>query len=361
MVSPKVDIVILTVIPPEFTSVKAALNIQDNSDNEIKTPNSQTIYFPGEVRSERRNYSLVVGCIGRPGNSKSSSITTEAITEFKPKLLVLVGIAAGIKDTVKLGDVVFSEKIVGYESAALYQLKDGTQIEQPRTEMFDVTHKIDQEIVHYLSRKNQARLNSSFTSIGWYFPTLSDKDRSHLQESNIIQEIEIDRCTIASGEKLIKDPTVLQNIRDNLHGRVKVGEMEATGFAGACNRKNKDWLVIRGVSDFGDTYKSDVFQPLASQTAATVLADFLKHGIDLHPNHQDNDEDEINSISLVAKLKKCNLSQIEDIISNLQVDKTCIRMNGTIIQIILDLIGILETQKEGLYRLHNILKGMEGK
>ncbi|WP_309732854.1 hypothetical protein [Chamaesiphon sp. OTE_75_metabat_556] len=322
MVSRKVDIVVLTVIGQELSAVKSALDIQETPDNRIKISGSNTTYLYGEIFSERiqKSYSLALGCIGSPGNPNSSSATTEAISEFEPKLLVLVGIAAGIKGTLRLGEVVFAERIVGYESATLDRLKDGIQIVKPRTEMVTVPNGINQSVVFYLADKNQNqnRLNSSFTSIGGNFPTLSNEDRSHLQERNIIQEIEIDRCTIASGEKLIKDPTVLQNIRDNLHGRVKAGEMEATGFAGACNRMNKDWLVIRGVSDFGDPYKSDVFQPLASQTAATVLADFLKHGIDLPSNHQHperGNNEKISSVALEIKLpERGNNEEISSIL-----------------------------------------------
>jgi hypothetical protein len=60
-------------------------------------------------------------------------------------------------------------------------------------------------------------------------------------------------------------------------------------------------------------------------------------------------------------LCKLNPSQIEDIIYNLQVDKTCIRMNGTTLQIVLDLIGMLKTQEdlERLQEIINTVKSLE--
>ncbi|MEG4170488.1 MULTISPECIES: nSTAND3 domain-containing NTPase [unclassified Microcoleus] len=179
---------------------------------------------------------------------------------------------------------------VGYESAALRQLEDGTQTIQPRPDMPSVPNGIHQDVIFYLashkdpSYNSQQRLESNFFRIGGEFPTLSVKARPYLQENDIIGGIEIDVCTVASGEKLLKDPSVLENIRDHQHGRVKVGEMEAIGFATACQRMRRDWLVIRGVSDFGDADKSDVFHSLASQTVATVLADFLQYGLDLPPS-----------------------------------------------------------------------------
>jgi nucleoside phosphorylase len=288
----KVDIAILTVIPQELAAAKAALGIQDISNNRTRTQDSQTIYLYGELFSERtqRNYSLALGCIGTAGNYNSSQAATEVIKTHDPKLLVLVGIAAGIKGKAKLGEVVFSEQVLGYESAAL-RLEDGTHTIQPRPDMPSVPNGIHQDVIFYLANhkdpitnNSQQRLESRFSGIGGEFPMLSVQDRSYLQENDIIRGIEIDICTVASGEKLLKDPFFLEEIRDNQHGRVKVGEMEAIGFANACQKMRRDWLVIRGVSDFGDADKSDVFHLLASQTAATVLADFLQYGLDLPPS-----------------------------------------------------------------------------
>ncbi|MEG4172740.1 MULTISPECIES: phosphorylase family protein [unclassified Microcoleus] len=111
----KVDIAILTVIPQELAAAKAALGIQDISNNRTKTQDSQTIYLHGELFSERtqRNYRVALGCIGSAGNYNSSQAATEVIQTHDPKLLVLVGIAAGIKGKAKLGEVVFSERVLG--------------------------------------------------------------------------------------------------------------------------------------------------------------------------------------------------------------------------------------------------------
>jgi nucleoside phosphorylase len=283
----KVDIAILTVIPQELTAVKAALGIQDIPDNRTRTQDSKTVYLHGELFSEQtqRNYSLALGCIGRAGNYNSSQAATEAILSYDPKLLVLLGIAAGIKGKAKLGEVVFSERIVGYESAALRQLEDGAKVEH-RPDMLSVPTGIYQDAMFYLAAykdlgsNNPKRLELSFKEKGGNYPTPAD-DQSYLQEHDIICGIEIDVCTIASGEKLLKDPQFLEDIRDQQHGRVKVGEMEAIGFSNACQTMQRDWLVVRGISDFGDSYKSDIFHPLASLTAATVLADFLQYGVDL--------------------------------------------------------------------------------
>lgn len=319
----KVDIAILTVIPQELAAVKAALDIKDIPVNRSRTQDSQTIYLHGELFSERtkKTYRLALGCIGNAGNYNSSQATTEVIQTYNPQLVVLVGIAAGIKGKAKLGEVVFSERIVGYESAALRQ-SNGTKVEQPRPDMPSVPNGIYQDVIFYLATdkdrlsNNKQRLKASFLRTGGDFPVLSVDEQSHVQKEDIIDEIEIDVCAIASGEKLLKDPSILENIRNNQHGRVKVGEMEAIGLAKACQIMRRDWLVIRGISDFGDAYKSDVFHPLASQTAATVLADFIQYGLEREYSQESGKPKE----QVLELLKKLLPSQFDEVLFSYGVD-----------------------------------------
>jgi hypothetical protein len=87
--------------------------------------------------------------------------------------------------------------------------------------------------------------------------------------------------TIASGEKLLRDPAKLLSVRDEIHGKTEAGEMEAAGVVEACRRANVPWLVVRGISDFGDELKDDRFHAFAARAAAAVLVDFIAWGLDL--------------------------------------------------------------------------------
>lgn len=220
MMNRTVDIAILTVIPQELAAAKATMGIQDLSNNRTRTPDSQTVYLHEELISERtqERYSIALGCVGRAGNYDAASATTEVIQTYHPKLVVLMGIAAGIKGKARLGEVTFSERVVGYESAALRR-EDGAQAVQPRPDMPSVPNRIHQDVIFYLAACKdratdyQQRLASLFQRTGGVFPTLSAEDRHHLQENDVIRTIEIDVCAIASGEKLLKDPDVLKNIQ----------------------------------------------------------------------------------------------------------------------------------------------------
>ncbi|KAJ5826711.1 hypothetical protein N7447_003474 [Penicillium robsamsonii] len=74
---------------------------------------------------------------------------------------------------------------------------------------------------------------------------------------------------IASGNAVIKDPRYRDELRKAWN--VACFEMEAAGLM-----DNFPCLVIRGISDYSDTHKNDIWQPYAAVTAAAYAKDLLR-------------------------------------------------------------------------------------
>jgi serine/threonine protein kinase/nucleoside phosphorylase len=278
--SDAVDVVILTVIQPELFAALAALGIPDTAK---KRSSHGTVYFRGSLRSHLagRDYQLAVTCIGAAGNYDASAAVAEVIAEYRPRLVLLMGIAAGVRGKVRIGEVVLSERVVAYEPAAVIASQDGrsSHIEH-RPESDRLHHAVNQDVVTY--RPSPTRLAERFRHVGGRYPASPAGKREEFLE-NVASRVAVRTATIASGEKLLRDPAKLLAVRREQHGKVEVGEMEAAGLVAACRRASIPWLVIRGISDFGDAFKDDQFHGFASRAAATVLADFLAHGLDVAP------------------------------------------------------------------------------
>jgi len=278
--SPKslVDVGILTVIRPELAAARDALGKLQRK----KEGPDGTVYWHGAVPSalRKRNYSVVLAGIGMAGNSPAAAAATRMIERFRPSVMLLVGIAAGIRDKVRIGDVVLSERVVAYESAAVVAHKDRPPSVERRPEISRVPMSILQDVLNY--EIDPARLAERFASIKGVFP--APPPGREAEWVHVAREMKCHpNVTIASGEKLLRDPGVLLEFRQNVHGKIEVGEMEAAGFADACEAASVGWLVVRGISDFGDDLKDDRFHELASKTAAVVAADFIENALDL-PN-----------------------------------------------------------------------------
>lgn len=274
-----IDVAILTVIPVEFSAACESLGIMDTPETYHKDEYGR-IWLLGEISSARqqKTYSFVLACIGEAGNASAASVTTDLIKTYHPQTIILMGIAAGMRGKVKIGNVVLSERVVAYEKAALRN----KGIEEPRPDILKWFDSIKNDVILYMSSRQsvEQRTNSIFQETNNIFPSaVSGQEEEY--EKNVAKKIEVRISTIASGEKLLRDPDKLQVIREKTHGKTETVEMEAAGFAEVCQGKKVDWLVIRGISDFGDEFKDDRFHEFASKTAATVLADFLKYGLDL--------------------------------------------------------------------------------
>jgi nucleoside phosphorylase len=273
----RVDIGVLTVIPPELEAARAALG---GLSRRPKESAHDTVYWEGVVRSElcQREYGVVLAGIGGAGNPGAAALATQMMERFRPRILLLMGIAAGVRGKVKIGEVVLSERVVAYESLALVEAEDGSHRVQPRPEIPRVAHGVQQDVLNY--RPDGKRLADRFGRIQGVFPVPPPGPQEDWSRYVVAEVACRPHVTIAAGEKLLRDPTKLTALRE-IHGKIEAVEMEAAGVVTACAQQNVPWLVIRGISDFGDSLKDDRFHTFASRTAAVVLADFIAHGLDL--------------------------------------------------------------------------------
>lgn len=270
---PRVDVGILTVIPAELRAARAALS---GALTKRESDADGTVYWHGTIRSElqQRDVRIVLTCIGEAGNSASAAAASALLSKYEPSALILMGIAAGMRDKTRIGQVVLSERVVAYEPAALVKAIDGSHLEEPRPEIDRISHSMQQALASY--DPDLQRISALFLSMKGEFPAPSSAQQDDFAK-HVATSLSVQQATIASGEKLLRDPDKLLEIR-RLHGKIEVVEMEAAGIVNACRRGAVPWLVIRGVSDFGDQLKDNRFHAFASMTAAAVLVDFLVHG-----------------------------------------------------------------------------------
>lgn len=257
-------VLVLTALPVELDAAREAFG--GNLASPRSTP-AQTSYWP--FKSECGTV-VAIACFGNSGNLDAAASTTELLDHLSPSLVVMVGIAAGIRDKCRLGEVVISERVVAYEGAALTTGPDGSQV-LPRPEQYRPPHGVLQAISAYVSdvRSVSSRLARAARAVGLVLPPDSEFGA-------VTSEFVPRLATLAAGEKLLRDPDKFRAFR-SLHGKVEVAEMEAAGVANACQRRGVPYVIIRGISDFGDDKKDDRFHRIAAAAASIVAADFIRH------------------------------------------------------------------------------------
>lgn len=264
------NVLVLTALDIELAAAKQAFGIGEDAAP-ITTDIGLHVWKAPVSRRDGKVASCMVACFAGPGNVDAAVVTSTLLAEFKPENVVMMGIAAGLRDKCKLGEVVLGERVVAYGGAAVLE---GDKVEQ-RPEMTRLSMKVRQDLSVYLSNIQglESRLTRSYEKMEIEFPT-------HVEAGPVTVDVKPRTATIASGEWLIRDPHKFRGLRE-LHGKVEATEMEAAGVFAACGSHNKPVLLVRGISDFGDSLKDNRFHLLAAKAAAAVTADYIAHGLTL--------------------------------------------------------------------------------
>lgn len=266
-------VLVLTALDIELAAAKQAFGIAEDAEH-ATTGYGLHIWKAPVIRRGGKTANCVIACFAGAGNVDAASVTSMLLGELKPACVMMLGIAAGLRDKCKLGEVVLAERVVAYEGAAFVK---GGNIEA-RPEISRLNMRVRQDVSSYLSNRTtlKSRLTESYKALGIEFPA-----------GPVAQDVMPKTVTAASGEKLLRDPDKFRAMRE-LHGKIEVAEMEGAGLFAACANFDKPVLMVRGISDFGDHKKGNKFHLLAAQAAAAVTVDYIANGMTLQdqmPNH----------------------------------------------------------------------------
>lgn len=239
-------ILIQTALSLEFNAVKAHLE----NVHPVKHPVTGSTYEQGTYTFENWMYSILVAETGA-GNSRSADETGRAIDLFKPDYVFFVGVAGGIKD-VKIGDVVASTKVIGYEMGK-------ADIEfKPRFDSMPSSYILEQ-IAKQVKRDNtwveKLKRENSSTPEAYVQP-------------------------IASGEKVVSSEkaVVFSYLKQYCSDAVAV-DMEGSGFLIAARPYQAHAIEVRGISDLLENKAladASGSQPIAAANAAAFTFSMIE-------------------------------------------------------------------------------------
>jgi nucleoside phosphorylase len=284
---------LLTALPNEFAAVKASIE------------NSRIVNIPG--RGAGRRYTLgtvpaagggqhkVVAALGDMGTNIASARAALLLQHFKSvRYVVMVGIAGGVPwpekaaEHVRLGDIVVSGQngVVQYDfvketvgkivqrnpprpvASALLEIVRSLQADE-----LEGSRPLYGHLDRILLRLGIARPNSRLDVLASEVDP-RQKIRHPRDAERVPGRPRVFVGAIASANRLLKNP----KRRDELRNRfgVKAVEMEGAGIADATWNHEAGYLVVRGVCDYCDSKKGDVWQNYAAAVAAAYVRTLLE-------------------------------------------------------------------------------------
>lgn len=246
------DILIVCALPEERDRLFEAFAIFDNNQKKAMQSFRADYNFIYQKFSYA-GYNIAVVTQNAMGMAAATSLTTRAILAMNPKIVAMVGICAGRKGKVALGDIIVADQVFDYTAGKKYVDRFA-----PRPLSFSA----DDDIRNYISI---SVLNND---------RLSDSILQSWRGGRIPHRIMVHMKAIASGTAVIDDQQTMISaaaIQDNLYGI----DMEAYGVALACSALRRKWIVIKAVQDFADGNKSGDEIEMRS-FAAFASAELLK-------------------------------------------------------------------------------------
>lgn len=198
---------------------------------------------------------LLLFCQTRPGPLAAALDLGVLLRIFQPHFVAMVGICAGDKRHVHLGDLVVAEYAYHYQEGKIEYNEQGAMIHQPEW----ITYGPAKQIIHF------AR-----TFDAWHGPVaeLERPDRANKLPRRLI-------APIASGmavQGIDPFPGLQQHNR-----KTYALDMEAAAFYQTLH----DFplvasLVVKGVSDYADQSKNDAYHEYAARASAIYLLGFIQ-------------------------------------------------------------------------------------
>lgn len=226
-------IVMLTALEVEYAAVRAHLSGIEKHEHD-----SGTIF----ERGRHAGHEFAIGFTGM-GNTGAATLTERAISEFQPDAVVFVGVAGGLKDWLRLGDVVVATRVYAYHGG-----REDEQSFKARPRAWELAHHIEQQARVIAREQQDVKI--------WFEP-------------------------IAAGEVVLTSLSSALAQRIHLHYNDAVAiEMESAGVANAGHlNMATPTVTVRGISDRvddKDLTDTQDWQAKAARNAAAFAFELSK-------------------------------------------------------------------------------------
>lgn len=231
---------------------------------QINFDGDDNIYYAGEfLDSHGQKRTILATSAPHMGMAAAAALTATICVKFKPKLVIMTGISAGVPGDTDIGDILVADPCWDWGSGKLTVRDD--------------------EVV-FLSAPTQIPLDSTarriFQNISANNLYVSDIYTSWRTGKRPPNEPKVIVGPLATGSVVLEDPKTVATIQSQNRKAIGV-EMEAFGVMSAAfysGEPRPKAVAIKSVCDFADPTKNNEWQSYAAYTSAQLAFLYLtKH------------------------------------------------------------------------------------
>lgn len=260
------DIAIITALPnPEL---EAVLKLGGKKWEKVPVENDVTQYFKTTFSDGSKTRNIIAATADQMGMTAASHLATKMILYFKPKYLIMGGIAAGLKDRgLGFGDILITEQSWDYGSGKMVEKEQVNGTEIP-----NIYFEPDLRPIQLC-----AELKSLVTSFQLTHAQILDKIQNDWPGEAVSTKLKMHLGPVATGSYVISSLSTLNDIKSQQRKLLGI-EMETYGvyYAAEHSPEPKTKAIsIKSVTDYGDGAKNDKYQRYAAYTSASFIYHFI--------------------------------------------------------------------------------------
>jgi len=224
---------------------------------QMKVPYDATTYYQGSFSEGESKVRVIAASAPQMGMPSSAVLATKLIHNFRPRILCMAGICAGVRDKSELGDILIADPCFDWGSGKW-------------------TFDSDQQRIRFRPAQYQFRLDETLRA------NVKELSRDKVLISRLHREFTGDKpknCpsilvdAMASGASVLQAKELVDDVR--FHHKNLVGiEMESYAVFTAAQlaaEPRPKCISIKAVCDFGDEDKADDFHEYAAYISASFL------------------------------------------------------------------------------------------
>ncbi len=253
------DVALITAVKTESEAVKKVFNNLEK----ISIKNDPTIYYRIQLE---KNITVIMAQQSEMGMAAAATLSTKMIEHFKPKYIIMVGIAAGIGNDKNLGDIIIPSEVWNYSSGKYTENKNGQEsmlsfLPDP------VSIPLEAKIREIASQDFKERL----------FRIKNEADDAPDNELKVVIG------PMACGAAVVANKDIVEELIKKHHRKTVGLDMESYGMFFAAKNVVETGTIpicIKSICDFADVNKGDSVQKYAAFTSTLFAKKMIEEDLE---------------------------------------------------------------------------------
>lgn len=255
----RADVALVTAVKIESEAVKKVFKTLEK----FNVNNDPTIYY--RIKLEN-GVTVITAQQAEMGMAAAATLSTKMIDHFKPKYLIMVGIAAGIGKEKNLGDIIIPSEVWNYSSGKYVENKENQEAMlsfQPDPVSIPLETKI-REIVTQDFRERLFKIKSE-------------------AEGAPDNELKVVVGPMACGAAVVANKDIVEELIKKHHRKTVGLDMESYGVFFAAKNAIVSGTIpicIKSICDFADADKGDSAQKYAAFTSTLFAKKMIEEDLE---------------------------------------------------------------------------------